>query len=436
LRRLICAALLTAFLLFAFFVPPSPVAAQTPAADPVLASVNGEGIRLSDLDLPSGTRRNTAQTNASLRRAIRDRLLYAAASQAGTEQNERVRAELEKTRRAILIKAFVSLQPGADVPPSDASVDAFIENNPDFFASRRVYRMTEVIVDARNQKDIEAILSQVDSYDRRMDLQRRNSEQFIDWIKSKDFTFWRGTSYQPSEKIDPRFSSIVKDLENRGFNRLVDYETQQVRVLFSHGSTPEPVKASLVRDNIRSGLFIKANNDRLERLVADLIAKSAVTIHDQTLTAAVEAPFSPYEFETSSERPRTINISAAWIPFASILALFLAVRLSQVSGRGLAGSAWSTRGAKFALAVLVIMAVLFVEMSSGWHVFQFRRDFWAAMNLALLSSIIAGILGGSFMALLCYLLSLLKRPVLICVLALCLLLAGHAAWIGTVLLAS
>ena len=421
-------------LLLGLFLSPSCVLAQTQATDPVLARVDGEEIRLSDLDLPPASRRNIAQTNESLRRAIRDRLLFAAASRAGTDQNELVRAELEKARRAILVKAFVSLQPGADVLPGDASVDAFIENNPDFFGGRRVYRMTEVIVDARGPKDIEEILAHVDNYDRRIDLQRRNAEQFIDWIKIKGFTFWRAASYQASEKIDPRFFSIVKDLENKGFNRLVDHETQQVRVLFSHGSTPEPVKASLVRDNIRSGLFTKANQERLERLVAELTSRAEVTIYDQTLGAAAEPSFSPYEFEPSREKPLGIIISATWIPFASLLALFLVIRLAQVSGRGAVGAQWNRRLAKFALWTFIVMAFLFVEMTSGWHLFQYRRDFWAALNLAMLASIMAGVLGGVFVSLLIYLLSLLKRPVLICVLALCLLATGQATWIAALLL--
>jgi len=132
-RPLLCAGLFVAGLAFA---AAAPVAAQD--GDSVVASVNGEEIRLSEVirsaqNLPQQYQQNLQQIFPALvQRAIDMRLMEAAGRVQGLDQDEQVRARVAAAEREAISQAYLQgiLQDSFTEEALDAAYARWTEANP------------------------------------------------------------------------------------------------------------------------------------------------------------------------------------------------------------------------------------------------------------------------------------------------------------------
>lgn len=403
--------------------PPAPIiGSEGTTADPVIATIEQEQIRLSDLRFPPGQVPSGRELADALNREIQARVAYLEALRLGVDLNPNIVLELARTRRSIISVAFLENEAARlSKPPSDEDISAFIASRPDFFSGRRVYRFTEVRVGVSEPEDIARVVSHVNSYGPALRVQYQNADAFVGWLKAQGFSFLgRVTLSRGSEELDAQLYDLLKTMGEVGYTVIPSENKLQARVVFLHSDVPEPVSAEAYRDNVKLGLFAKARTNALETFLNELMSKASVRIDDEKLAAAVEdlsritaVPVTAQmPTETTAGTTPRLRVKVFWLLFVTLVSSFLAIRMVV-----LAHQLWSTddlSARRLALGLPLLIAGLLT--ASGWSFFLFegQGNLQKLSDLAVLPSVVGGLVGGILVIGLSFLLSITDRPYFKC----------------------
>jgi EpsD family peptidyl-prolyl cis-trans isomerase len=165
------------------------------AADPVAATVNGEKIRIRQLEsflAQTGAGEDPRATAEALERIIDQELLAQEARRAGLERDPRVVQAIESARRRILGQAWLERVAAGGGDELRDEIGRFYRENPALFRERRVYRVLEVsaIVPQEMVAEIrKAAGSAASLYD------------VAAWLESRHVPFNVSTASRPAEQI-------------------------------------------------------------------------------------------------------------------------------------------------------------------------------------------------------------------------------------------
>ena len=129
--------LLPALLLAALLGGCERATASRPAAEMLVARVNGVAIAARD-----------APSAQALERIIERELLVQKALDAGLDRDPAVLKSIDDARRQLLAQAYLERSAPAAAPGTYAQIRAFYADNPALFAQRRIYRLRELAVSA------------------------------------------------------------------------------------------------------------------------------------------------------------------------------------------------------------------------------------------------------------------------------------------------
>ncbi len=137
--------------------------AEKKSGEAVAVKVNGTAIGAAELEskmkqyshFPEEQKKNVAGT--LLKATVDAELLRQAALAEKLDQDESVRLKLLQTNRMILANAYVEKRRGEVVKPSTAEVKAYYDKHPELFAERKIYELTELVIQPKPANEAEIL---------------------------------------------------------------------------------------------------------------------------------------------------------------------------------------------------------------------------------------------------------------------------------------
>lgn len=164
----------------------------------VAATVNNAQIsvhevsRMAALEGPLAQPRGAPDDVAALERLIDRELIVQKARQRHLERDPEVAREIEVSRRAILVRAYLDRVVGPVTPPSDEEIQVFYDANPALFGKRRIYELQEIVVqlESRHFEALQAMVSDA-----------RGLEEVKSWLSARGLPFQATSAVRAAEQL-------------------------------------------------------------------------------------------------------------------------------------------------------------------------------------------------------------------------------------------
>ncbi len=244
------------------------IAAPALAADKAFVTVNGQAIPQHVADAfineqkAQGAQDDTEFRNAVKEELVRRELLVSEAKKKGLDKKPDVIGQMEITRQAILIRAFV-----ADYVKSNPVTEAQLKKDYEAFKTQLggiEYRARHILVE--KEDDAKAIIAKLDKGEKFADLAKQSKDP-----GSKDNGGDLGWSV-PSAFVKP-FSDAMVKLEKGKYTKTPvksDFGYHVIQLDDSRNLTPPPF------EQLKPQLTQRANQQKVEKLIEDLRAKAKV----------------------------------------------------------------------------------------------------------------------------------------------------------------
>lgn len=144
------------------------------------------------LEGPLAQPRGAQHGVAALERLIDQELIVQKALQRHLERDPEVAREIEVSRRAILVRAYLDRVVGPVTPPSDEEIQVFYDANPALFGKRRIYELQEIVVqlESRHFEALEAMVSDA-----------RGLEEVKSWLSASGLPFQATSAVRAAEQL-------------------------------------------------------------------------------------------------------------------------------------------------------------------------------------------------------------------------------------------
>ncbi len=167
-----------------------------------LASVNGEEITVLQLnDELSRVNPQVAQQEASRKRlleALIDRqLLVTEATKEKLDRDPKVVQSIERAKATLLAQAYLQRRIGQPAKPERTEVEAYYNQNPQFFAQRKQFDLRQLVVPTSAVTD--EVKKVIDS--------SKSLEEVAAWLASKQVKFARAQLVRSTTDLPPQLSS-------------------------------------------------------------------------------------------------------------------------------------------------------------------------------------------------------------------------------------
>lgn len=137
--------------------------AEKKAGEAVAVKVNGSAIGVAELEsklkqyshFPAEQKKSVADT--LLKATVDAELLRQAALAEKLDQEETVRLKLLQTNRMILANAYVEKRRGEVAKPGAAEIKGYYDTHPELFAGRKIYELTELVIQPKPANEAEII---------------------------------------------------------------------------------------------------------------------------------------------------------------------------------------------------------------------------------------------------------------------------------------
>jgi EpsD family peptidyl-prolyl cis-trans isomerase len=220
-----------------------------------------------------------AASRQILERLIDQQVALQKADDLKLDRDPRVVQALEAARREIVARAYVERVGEAAPKPTPEEIKKYYDEKPALFKERRIYSIQEIMVEAKPD--------QVPELRERLSA-AKNINEFVDYLKSKDFRFAANQAVRAAEQLP------LASLD--GFARMKDGQAMMVpqpagvQVILLAGSRSQPVSEEQARPVIEAYLL----NERKRKLAEDdikaLRAAAKIEYVGKFAEAAASAP--------------------------------------------------------------------------------------------------------------------------------------------------
>jgi peptidyl-prolyl cis-trans isomerase C len=231
---------------------------------PVAATVNGEKITVAQVDAELKASGDEAAAKDPALRQVAVQRIIARKVLADEARKEKLDATPEaKILKNAAAETFEATLVQRDAlakvkPPTDAEVQAFIQQNPAMFANRMLYVLEEAQLEKAPDAATQAALKPVDAYD-----------GVLKVLAEHGINVRRGTAQLDTLQIDPRLTDALAKLPPG--NAIVLPAPPTVAVARVLGSKPQPLTGpqaeAIARQVMVNQRRQKAVNDRMQGLI-------------------------------------------------------------------------------------------------------------------------------------------------------------------------
>ncbi len=172
--------------------------ASRPASQ-VAAKVNKEEITVHQLNSQLAQLRNLSAeqqqqaTRQVLERMIDQELLVQKALERKLDRDPRIMQAIESSRRQILVQAYLEQLAQQAGRPTPEEVKKFYSERPELFAERRIYRLQELAIPAREGLTVQALEETVK--------RAKTLNDVVAWLKAKDIPFNANQTVKAAEQL-------------------------------------------------------------------------------------------------------------------------------------------------------------------------------------------------------------------------------------------
>ncbi|HLL19753.1 MAG TPA: EpsD family peptidyl-prolyl cis-trans isomerase, partial [Rubrivivax sp.] len=170
------------------------------------------------------------------------------------DRDPRVVQQLEAARREILARAYLEKVGEAASRPTPEEIRKYYEEKPALFRERRIYSLQEISIEAKPEQVAEL---------RQQLAAAKNINEFIDFLKAKDYRFTGNQAVRPAEQLP--LASLDSFAQMKDGQAMVVPSAAGVQVVVLAGSRSQPVTEEQARPAIESYLV----NERKRRLIED-----------------------------------------------------------------------------------------------------------------------------------------------------------------------
>lgn len=261
-----------------------------------LASVNGAEITVLQLnDELARANVPAAQQEQARKRvleALIDRqLLEAEAAKEKMDRDPKIMQSIERAKSTIVAQAYLQKRIGAPARPSHAEVEQYYNQNPQFFANRKVFDMRQLVLATADVSD--AVKAAIDS--------SKSLDDVATWLQEHKVKFARGQLARSTQELPPELSSKLLGM-NKG-QLFIIREGDRSMLLSINEIKDAPVALEQATPQIEQFLMNKKNKDAAEAEIKRLRAAAKIDYLNKadapaapaaaTATAAPAAPAAP-----------------------------------------------------------------------------------------------------------------------------------------------
>jgi EpsD family peptidyl-prolyl cis-trans isomerase len=229
-------------------------------ASQTAAKVNKEEITVHQINLLLAQQRALAPDQAAsaagqaLERLIDQELSVQKATDQKLDRDPRVMQQIEATRREIISRAYLEKIGEGAPKPTPSEINAYFEAHPALFASRRIYNLQEL--------DIEAAPAQIDSLKAALEAAKSFSV-FVDYLKANNIKFQGSEGVRAAEQLP--MTSVEQFATLKDGQAVFAARPNGARVIHLVSSRSQPVNAQAAIPAIEQYLL----NERKRKLIAD-----------------------------------------------------------------------------------------------------------------------------------------------------------------------
>jgi len=175
----------------------------------VVAKVNGKEISVHQINqaLKNSPGLNVQNMNLA-RKEVLEKLIdqQIAVEQAESEKLDRnpdVVMAIDSAKRQIIANAYVSQLISNSIKVSETDIQKYYDENPALFSQRKIYFFEDMLIENKENMKLTGAEET---------LKFRSSQEFTDWLKSKNYNFAGGYYVRPAEQIPLDILSKISSL--------------------------------------------------------------------------------------------------------------------------------------------------------------------------------------------------------------------------------
>jgi EpsD family peptidyl-prolyl cis-trans isomerase len=268
--------------------------AEKPATQ-IVAKVNDDEITVHQLNsavakVPNVTQENADKVRAEvLEKLINQQLAVQQAEKNKLDRSAEVVMMMDAAKREILTKAYLS-QLVANLPqPSEAESSKFYEEHPELFAQRRIYKLQEIVIPAKDAPVDE--IKQAAS--------GKSMEEIVAWLKGKNINFRTAGATRAAEQISLVMLDDIASMQDGQIKVIEGPEALTIVHLAS--SQPAPVDKETAMQRIPRFLANEQAKDLINEDLERLKSTAKIEYSNDYQSMAQQQPAEPVETSNQAE---------------------------------------------------------------------------------------------------------------------------------------
>lgn len=252
------------FLLTAMLSVALAACGEKKAAGHAAMKINGEAISVAEMERQMEESGHSPEsgpgiTGKMMSSMIDKEVMRQAAIKDKLDNDENVRAGLALANRMILATAYMQKQMSAIVKPTDAEVNEYFKQHPEFFAERKVYDLQEVAIKPKPERLAEVKAKVAGGAD---------LKDFLRWLDEKKIAY---TSQQFSASSDQMRDEVAAKFKNIHVGQGITLDaSNQMSALFVNSVQPQPVTLAQASPMIMKRLFNTRMSESVENKIKQL----------------------------------------------------------------------------------------------------------------------------------------------------------------------
>ena len=271
-------------------------------ATQIVAKVNGDEITVHQLNGALAKIPNVTQENAdAVRKEVLEKLINQQLAVQQAEKNKIDRSAevvmmMDAAKREILTKAYLG-QLVSNLPqPSDQEVTKFYDEHPELFAQRRIYKLQEIVIPAKDAPAEEI---------RQVATNSKSMEEIVGWLKDKNIQHRTAGATRAAEQISLAMLSQIASMKD-GETKVIE-TPEALTVVHLVSSEVSPVDREVAMQRIPRFLANEQAKEIINEDLERLKATAKIEYLNDFQSMAKQAPAEPVETSNKSE-PESVNV--------------------------------------------------------------------------------------------------------------------------------
>ena len=243
-----------------------------------LASVNGEEITMLQLNdelarSNAPAARQEAARKQVLEALIDRQLLIGEATREKIDRDPRVVQAIERSRAMILAQAYMQKRLGTPARPSQAEVEEYYSQNPQFFSQRKHFDMRELVLATRDVTDeLKAVMDKT-----------RSLDEVAAWLDAQQVQYQRAQLSRSGSELPPELSAKLLALAKGQL--FIVREGERSMLVSIADIRSSPVELATAKPQIEQFLVARRNKEAAEAEVKRLRASAKIAYFNQPAPA-------------------------------------------------------------------------------------------------------------------------------------------------------